>query len=296
MKISYISLRKKLKEFQDNKKEKKEKKEKLKKAKQDSSIDEAKFIGINYSKKDTKEKERILNNLKKAPKGSYLLTLFMIFLLVITTRVNIDTYSKLSEENYETYTLQDEEIAVSNNNVVIYQEAVSSVYEVSNEYVQSIEASSGNIIETNKDVLEDEVYVYEYTYIRPVEGETIKEYSMDKVIYSKTLDMWKTHDGIDIGASIGAEVKACEKGTVERVYQDTLYGYSVLINHQNGIKTIYRNLDNEILVKEKDEVNKGDIIGRVGRTANSECKDDSHLHFEVVQNSQIVNPSIIGIK
>lgn len=292
MKISYISLRKKLKEFKDNKKEKN-----VKIKKENKDIDEdTKFIGINYSKKETKEKINILNNLKKAPKGSYTLTIFMLLLLVVTTRLNIDTYLKLAEEDYETYTLDDNDISVSNDNVIIYQEAVSSIYEVNNDYVGTVEVSSENIIETNKDVLEDEIYVYEYTYIRPVEGETMKEYSMDKVIYSKTLDMWKTHDGIDISASIGSEVMACEKGVIERIYQDTLYGHSVIINHQNGIKTIYRNLDNEILVKEKDEVEKGTIVGRVGNSANSECKEESHLHFEVVQNSEIVNPSIIGIK
>lgn len=293
MKISYISLRKKLKEYSDNKKKKQEEKQ----GKESSQFDEdTKFIGINYSKKGTKEKKNILNNLKKAPKGSYTLTIFMILLLVITTKVNIDTYSKLSTEDYETYSLDDNEISVSNDNVVIYQEAVSSVYEINNDYVETVETSSENFIQENKEILEDEVYVYEYSYIRPVEGDTMKEYSMDKVIYSKTLDMWKTHDGIDIRANIGDEVKASEKGTVERVYKDTLYGYSVIINHQNGIKTIYRNLDDEILVKEKDEVEKLDVIGRVGNTANSECKDDTHLHFEVVQNSQIANPSIIGIK
>ena len=50
MKISYISLRKKLKEYVDNKKEKKEE---LQKSKENNSIDEdTKFIGINYSKKE----------------------------------------------------------------------------------------------------------------------------------------------------------------------------------------------------------------------------------------------------
>jgi len=294
MKISYISLRKKIKEYTDNKKEKKEDISKNKQS--DETYDNTNFIGINCSKKETKEKNSVLNNLKKAPKGSYTLTIFMILLLVITTRVNIDTYSKLSEEEYETYALEDNDIPASNDNVVIYQEAVSSVYEVNNDYVETVETSSGNIIETQKDALEDEVYVYEYSYIRPIEGATMKEYSMDKVIYSETLDMWKTHDGIDIHANIGDEVKASEKGTVERVYEDTLYGYSVIIDHQNGIKTIYRNLDNEIYVKEKEEIEKGTIIGRVGNTANSECKDETHIHFEVVQNTEIVNPSIIGIK
>lgn len=293
MKISYISLRKKIKEYTENKKTKQEN---LKQDKENKIEENTKFIGINCGKKGTKDKSNILQNLKKAPKGSYTLTIFMILLLVLTTKVNLDTYSKLSEEDYEVYSLEDDEVMTANDNVIIYQEAVSSVYEINNDYAEAIKTSSESIIEANKDMLEDEAYVYEYAYIRPVEGDTLKEYSMDKVIYSKTLDMWKVHDGIDIKAGIGTEVKSSENGTVERIYEDSLYGYSVIINHQNGIKTIYRNLDNEVLVNENEKVEKGTVIGRIGNTASSECKDDSHLHFEVVQNSQIVNPSIIGIK
>lgn len=293
MKISYISLRKKIKEYTESRKKKQEKE---KHDKENNIDEETKFIGINYSKKNVKDKNKILENLKKAPKGSYTIVMFMILLLAITAKLNLDTYSKLSQEDYDIYTLEDEEIMASNGNVIIYKEAVSSVCEINNNLVETVETLGENIIETKKDALEDEIYVYEHTYIRPVEGETAKEYSMDKVIYSKTLDMWKVHDGIDIKASIGTEVKASEDGIVERVYEDSLYGYSVIIDHQNGIKTIYRNLDNEIFVKENDKVKKGSVVGRVGNTANSECKDESHLHFEVVQNSQIVNPSIIGIK
>ena len=75
-----------------------------------------------------------------------------------------------------------------------------------------------------------------------------------------------------------------------KIYNDSLYGYSVIVNHQNGIKTIYRNLDNETLVNENQEIEKETVIGRVGNTAISECKDESHLHFEVVVNGTRVNP------
>lgn len=293
MKISYISLRKKIEEYKNNKKRESNKSN----IKNKENDDETKFIGINYSKKDKKEKLNVLNNLKKAPRGSYTLIIFMILLLAITTSVNMDTYLKLSKEDYETYTLENKELPVSTTDVIIYGEAVSSVYEVNNNYEEiSVETTSENFTQTNKDVLEDEVYVYEYSYIRPVDGETLKEYSMDKVIYSKTLDMWKVHDGIDISAKIGEDVKACEKGKIERIYEDSFYGYSVIIDHGNGIKTIYRNLDSNVLIKENDNVDKAEVIGKVGDTSSGESKDESHLHFEVVQNSEIVNPSIIGIK
>ena len=289
MKISYISLKKKFEEYKENKKKQKEDSEK-----------ETKYIGINYSKSD-KENERkvkkIIQNLKSAPRGSYTLIIFMILLLVITTKLNIDTYSKLNKEEYDTYVLDEKEVStVSNNDVIIYKEAVSSIYDRNEDYEETVETSSSNVVETNKNSIEDEKYVYEYTYIRPVKGNTLKEYSMDKVVYSKTLDMWKVHDGIDICANDDEEVKASEKGIVERVYEDSFYGTSVIIDHQNGIKTVYRNLGKEVTVKEKQEIKKGQKIGNVGDTSNGEAKDETHIHFEVIKNGEIVNPNVIGIK
>ncbi len=289
MKISYISLKKKFEEYKENKKKEKEDSEK-----------ETKYIGINYSKND-KENEskvkKIIQNLKSAPKGSYTLIIFMILLLVITTKLNIDTYSKLNKEEYDTYVLDEKEVStVSNNDVIIYKEAVSSIYDRNEDYQETVETSSSNVVETNKNSIEDEKYVYEYTYIRPVNGNTLKEYSMDKVVYSKTLDMWKVHDGIDICANDDEEVKASEKGIVERVYEDSFYGTSVIIDHQNGIKTVYRNLGKEVTVEEKQEIKKGQKIGNVGDTSNGEAKDETHIHFEVIKNGEIVNPNVIGIK
>ena len=289
MRISYISLKKKFEEYKENKKKQKEDSEK-----------ETKYIGINYSKSD-KENEskvkKIIQNLKSAPKGSYTLIIFMILLLVITTKLNIDTYSKLNKEEYDTYVLDEKEVStVSNNDVTIYKEAVSSIYDRNEDYEETVETSSANVVKTNKNSIEDEKYVYEYTYLRPVEGNTMKEYSMDKVVYSKTLDMWKVHDGIDICANDGEEVKASEKGIVERVYEDSFYGTSVIIDHQNGIKTVYRNLGKEATVKENQEIKKGQKIGNVGDTSNGEAKDETHIHFEVIKNGEIVNPNVIGIK
>lgn len=287
MKISYISLKKKFEEYKENKKKEKEDSEK-----------ETKYIGINYSKSDKEDKlKKIVQNLKSAPKGSYTLIIFMILLLVITTKLNIDTYSKLNKEEYDTYVLDEKEVStVSNNDVIIYKEAVSSIYDRNEDYQETVETSSSNVVETNKNSMEDEKYVYEYTYLRPVEGNTLKEYSMDKVVYSKTLDMWKVHDGIDICANDGEEVKASEKGIVERVYEDAFYGTSVIIDHQNGIKTVYRNLGKEVTVKDKQEIKKGQKIGNVGDTSNGEAKDETHIHFEVIKNGEIVNPNVIGIK
>lgn len=54
------------------------------------------------------------------------------------------------------------------------------------------------------------------TFSKPLNGQIQKPYSIDKVIYSKTLELWKTHDGIDISSQIGENVKSIEKEQLKR--------------------------------------------------------------------------------
>lgn len=57
----------------------------------------------------------------------------------------------------------------------------------------------------------------------PVEGEIIKEYAKDKLVYSDTLKEWVTHAGIDIKADKTTVVKASEEGTVKSIKNDPRY-------------------------------------------------------------------------
>lgn len=66
------------------------------------------------------------------------------------------------------------------------------------------------------------------------------------------------------------------------------YGNYVIINHQNGFKTLYAHLDT-VLVKEGDNVKAGKILGAMGDTGNAYGK---HLHFEVYHNDIRINPEV----
>lgn len=126
-------------------------------------------------------------------------------------------------------------------------------------------------------------------YNSPVDGRLIRPYSMDGLIYSKTLDQWMTHSGVDVAAVKGAEVRSVAAGAVERVYKDDMLGVTVVIDH-GGFKTLYCGLKEDPPVKEKDKVEAGSLIGYVGNTALFECSEESHLHFEVIKEGRHVDP------
>lgn len=86
-----------------------------------------------------------------------------------------------------------------------------------------------------------------------------------------------SHFGIDIAAEKGTPVKSVAKGTVRKSYYSTTYGHVVFVQHPSGIETVYAHLS-ERNVNERDNVQKGDIIGTVGSTGRS---NGNHLHFEV---------------
>ena len=124
----------------------------------------------------------------------------------------------------------------------------------------------------------------------PVKGEIIWGYADTHLLYSRTLDQWTTHGGVDLSAEIGDQVTATLAGTVEKVYEDDALGHTVTIAHTNDRVSLYANLDPAITVKEGQKVNAGDVIGKVGNSAISECGDLPHLHFGFLVDGKTVNP------
>ena len=101
-------------------------------------------------------------------------------------------------------------------------------------------------------------------YIAPVKGKIQMRYSMDMPIYSKTLDQYMTHSGIDIAAPLSRKVKAIAGGTVTKVSEDDRYGTTVEVTHGNGIVSIYSNLAEQGTAETGDVVKQGEVIGAIG--------------------------------
>jgi len=94
------------------------------------------------------------------------------------------------------------------------------------------------------------------------------------------------HAGVDIAASHGAPIVAPLSGTVSFVGRKGGYGQTVIIDHGNGISTLYGH-NSAIHVAEGDHVRKGEEIANVGSTGHS---TGPHLHYEVRLEGKPVNP------
>ena len=95
------------------------------------------------------------------------------------------------------------------------------------------------------------------------------------------------HSGLDIGADYGDPVVAADGGVI--VHADWLggYGKAVIIDHGNGLQTLYGH-NSELVVSEGQGVSKGQMIARAGSTGYS---TGPHVHFEVRSGGSPVDPT-----
>lgn len=132
----------------------------------------------------------------------------------------------------------------------------------------------------------------EITFVMPVDGEIIRGYAEDSLVYSETLQEWIVHQAIDIKANSRDVVKASAEGTVSAIKSDPRYGLTVIIEHDGGFKTVYSNLLTAEFVVEGEQVKQGQTLGTVGSSATFEIADEPHLHFEMLKDSVYVDPTI----
>lgn len=95
------------------------------------------------------------------------------------------------------------------------------------------------------------------------------------------------HAGLDFAASYGSTIRAADSGTVILAGWYGGYGRTIIINHGNGITTLYGH-SSELYVSEGQAVERGQAIAAVGSTGLS---TGPHLHFEVRRNGTPVNPA-----
>lgn len=138
---------------------------------------------------------------------------------------------------------------------------------------------------------QEAVLAQEPEVILPVSGAVLQDYAMDRLVYHDTTRDWRVHGGVDLAAEPGQNVRAARAGTVEAVYDDEYYGTTVVLRHENGYTSRYCNLAEATLVSAGDSVTAGQVIGTIGATALIESAAESHLHFEVLQNGEPVDPA-----
>lgn len=121
-------------------------------------------------------------------------------------------------------------------------------------------------------------------FIWPVNGVITSEYGYrTHPIFGSTI----YHSGMDIGVDYGTPVCAADSGVVVEADWISGYGYTVIIDHGNGLSSLYGH--NESLnVSAGQSVSQGQVIAYAGSTGNS---TGPHVHFEVRQNGDTVDPA-----
>ncbi len=136
------------------------------------------------------------------------------------------------------------------------------------------------VLEVNKPVETFSLPVSEYT--------VLKDASVDKLVYMPSLNMWKTHNGIDLGVKENTEIKSVFSGKVKKVEQSTLEGIVVTVELSNGMTAIYKSLASTSL-KEGEKIENGAVVGVAG-TMLSESDIGTHLHLELKKDGKFVDP------
>ena len=128
-------------------------------------------------------------------------------------------------------------------------------------------------------------------YTLPVEdGVVTNHFSDGELVKNETLDDWRTHNGIDIEAAEGAEIKAIYSGEVVHAGYNPLLGNIVELKLDTGYTVIYANLGSVDAVKSGDLISQNDIIGTLGNSAILENGQKPHLHLEIKNGDSYIDP------
>lgn len=204
-----------------------------------------------------------------------------------TEEVNMQMGKNINEVKKET-----EKIAINTSIMEKNEVETNKIEETKSQTNTTNTTKSTNQKTTSKETSEQELKEQDPVFTKPVDGEIIKEYGKDNLVYSQTLSEWTTHLGVDIKAEKTTVVKSSEQGTVKSIKNDPRYGLTVVIEHANGFTTVYSNLLTAEFVVVGEKVTKGQTIGTVGNTASFEIADESHLHFEILKDNIQVDPNI----
>ena len=109
-------------------------------------------------------------------------------------------------------------------------------------------------------------------------------------VFNKTLNMWKTHNALDLLAADGSKVVSMYDGVVLDVSESYGMGHVVKIDHGNNVIATYASLGDVKVVKGQ-EVQRGEQIGTVSTSASYEFFDGAHLHLEMTVNGKTVDPT-----
>lgn len=127
-------------------------------------------------------------------------------------------------------------------------------------------------------------------------GHTVgNDYSRGVPVFSPTMKDYRTHNGVDFLGMTGDTVSPIAEGTVQSVTHDPLWGYSVTVDHGDGVVSKISGLSEKGLPEAGDYVHENAVIGRVGEIP-VEAEESPHVHLEVRVNGKLTDPlELLGV-
>ncbi len=128
--------------------------------------------------------------------------------------------------------------------------------------------------------------------VKPASGYISREYSANELLYTPTMNDFRTHDGVDITGDIGSPVVSFADGEISDIYDDPLMGTTVVIRHSGGLVSSYSNLSPDLPATTVvgNIVSVGDVIGGIGESAIIESAEVPHVHFEIYKDEMCCDP------
>jgi len=198
-----------------------------------------------------------------------------------------EAYEKM--EQLDNIVLQQTNYIENLQNILLGKLDIDSVYYATNLQRESSPAEIDTSRSIDEQALEEDVlaraqlqsessnssYRKDLFLLDPVTGEISQNFKE------------QTHHGVDIVAPKNTPILAIYKGNVVHAGYDEKDGYTLVINHPNGLTSIYKHCE-KLLKDAGENVNAGDPIGIVGNTG--ERSTGPHLHFELWSSSGVLNP------
>ncbi|WP_138203912.1 M23 family metallopeptidase [Haloimpatiens lingqiaonensis] len=236
------------------------------------------------------------NSPRKLRKEALYVILFVCLCVVATVAAVTSRNNKLAKkQQVENAKMQSQKPTDNEKNPQIT--LVDDSLREQQQYENSLEVKNNKNKNTNAKEEKKEVKVSgnvsNCKMIKPVDGSMGREYS-EAPVYWESSGTYKPNFGMDIKAELGKKVVAVSDGIVVEVGDNREgYGKQVVIDHQNGLKSVYANLSKDISVKKGQKVKQGETVGEVGNTSLNSYgeKYGSNLHFEILKGNEKINPA-----
>ena len=125
--------------------------------------------------------------------------------------------------------------------------------------------------------------------LRPVNGEILMPYSMDRSIYFSTMRDYRYNPALVLEAETGTRISACASGKVVSIFSNEEIGHAITMDLGNGYQITYGQLEG-INVTLNSYVDKGDMIASVAAPTKYYCVEGSNLYLKMTKDGKPVDP------